>query len=187
MQRNRARKQNPDFCSAPAWKKNKLPACGRCKAPALEGLKVEAQGVNDVSPSGGRGQAGAIACAALKTAGRCTDVGLKGKCCKTCGAQSCPKMHGEELTPSGQGGAQASKLCRKFKEAGQCSDKKLRGFCCSTCGQESCGTPNIVVGDYVLGTRPFMRTAAAGTKLAGLAAASCPGQSLSRVQKRERA
>lgn len=151
VQRNRARGPNPAFCDAPAWKENKLPACGRCKAPAYDGLKVANKEVNDVSPTGLRGQAGKIACVALKESGRCSEASLKGKCCKTCGAQSCPKMHGDERTPSGLSGGSASKQCKNFKAEGRCGEKRMRGFCCTTCGAESCGTPNIVVGDYVLG------------------------------------
>eukprot|EP00040_Diaphanoeca_grandis_P023927 m.130824 g.130824 ORF g.130824 m.130824 type:complete len:1136 (-) comp29504_c1_seq1:372-3779(-) len=155
--------ETPDFCDSPEWASLKLPACGRCKAPALVSLidnvkdpTQETIHIADVAPNGWTDEKGKQKCQEFKDKNKCKIPILKGKCCDTCGYLSCPEVYEGvaskfEVTPSGASGGEAAVICSNFKAQGMCTDPRLQGFCCETCGAESCSAPNMVVGDYSMG------------------------------------
>ena len=160
---------NPEFCEHPVWRERKLPACGRCRSPALTSLysddllpKMNASlasslvedTVEDIAPNGWSGEKGALKCQQIKEDGKCRQKNLVGLCCKSCGAETCPATAASELqetTPRGISGVDARQQCATFKAQGQCTHKEMRGYCCLTCGLESCSAPNMMVGDYTMG------------------------------------
>lgn len=149
----------PAFCNSGAWNTRHLPPCGRCRGAASVDVHevggVEKQTPRDQSPDGSKGQVATAVCRELKRGGRCGHASLRGKCCKTCGADSCPQLHEQkvaaEVAPGGQFGAAATKRCANIKARGECSASQNIGFCCATCGAESCATASMLVGDYAMG------------------------------------
>ena len=190
--RNRASVRSA-LCDAPLWSELKIPSCGRCHAPALASLREHkpsdpAQVSSAPTPKGPAhtGQTRRSAdrfgdmpppearkhCQAAAAQGLCPLRQYRGKCCASCGAESCPRQAVKaarlevvrdaagaeggssdswDVTPAGQSGDVASRKCQEFKVSGLCGDQRLRGYCCDTCGATSCGAPSVVVGDYVMG------------------------------------
>ena len=156
---------NPEFCEHPLWKERKLPACGRCRSPALTSLysadllpqtnvSLAPSVVEDIAPNGWSGEKGTLKCQQVKADGKCRQKNLAGLCCHSCGAESCPTTAASELqetTPRGISGPDARQQCATFKAQGKCTHKEIRGYCCLTCGLESCSAPNMMVGDYTMG------------------------------------